>query len=85
MIKSLIIKKYILIDDLAMDFRPGMTVITGETGAGKSILVGALGILCGARTDTKVIRPGADKCIIEGCFDIAGYALESLFEENDID
>lgn len=85
MIKSLTIRKYILIDELTIDFRPGMTVITGETGAGKSILVGALNILCGARTDTKVIRPGADKCIIEGCFDITGCALESLFEEYDID
>lgn len=85
MIKSLKIKKYILIDDLTIDFQPGMTVITGETGAGKSILVGALNILCGARTDTKVIRPGADKCIIEGTFDVTGYALEPLFEEYDID
>ncbi len=85
MIKSLTIRKYILIDELTIDFRPGMTVITGETGAGKSILVGALNILCGARTDTKVIRPGADKCIIEGSFDITGCALESLFEEYDID
>ena len=85
MIKSLTIRKYILIDELTIDFRPGMTVITGETGAGKSILVGALNILCGARTDTKVIRPGADKCIIEGCFDITGCALESFFEEYDID
>lgn len=85
MIKSLTIKKYILIDELTIDFRPGMTVITGETGAGKSILVGALNILCGARTDTKVIRPGADKCIIEGRFDITGCALEPLFEEYDID
>lgn len=85
MIKSLTIKKYILIDELTIDFRPGMTVITGETGAGKSILVGALNILCGARTDTRVIRPGADKCIIEGIFDIEGYALEPLFDENDID
>lgn len=85
MIKSLTIKKYILIDELTIDFRPGMTVITGETGAGKSILVGALNILCGARTDTRVIRPGADKCIIEGVFNIEGYALEPLFDENDID
>ncbi|MEG1999535.1 MAG: DNA repair protein RecN, partial [Bacteroidales bacterium] len=79
------IKNYILIDDLTIDFGKGLSVITGETGAGKSVLVGALNILCGGRIDIKAVRPKADKSVIEAVFDISEYGLKKIFEQNDID
>ena len=85
MLKRLTIKNYILIDSLTIDFGEGLSVITGETGAGKSILVGALGLLAGAKPDTKNISQGATKSIIEGVFDISKLSLKPIFEENDID
>ncbi len=85
MLKRLTIKNYILIDSLTIEFDRGLSVITGETGAGKSILVGALGLLAGAKPDTKNISPGATKSIIEGAFDISNLSIEKIFEENDID
>ncbi|MBO5721439.1 MAG: AAA family ATPase, partial [Bacteroidales bacterium] len=85
MLKRLTIKNYILIDSLNVEFTRGLSVITGETGAGKSILVGALGLLAGAKPDTKSISPGANKSIIEGVFDISNLSLKAIFEDNDID
>jgi DNA repair protein RecN (Recombination protein N) len=85
MLKRLTIKNYILIDSLTIDFGEGLSVITGETGAGKSILVGALGLLAGAKPDIKNISQGATKSVIEGVFDISKLSLKSIFEENDID
>ncbi len=85
MLKRLTIKNYILIDSLTIDFGEGLSVITGETGAGKSILVGALGLLAGAKPDTKNISQGATKSVIEGVFDISKLSLKPIFEENDID
>lgn len=85
MLKRLTIKNYILIDSLTIEFGQGLSVITGETGAGKSILVGALSMLAGAKPDTKSISPGATKSIIEGVFEISKLSLQHIFEENDID
>lgn len=85
MLKRLTIKNYILIDSLTIEFGKGLSVITGETGAGKSILVGALGLLAGAKPDSKSISPGATKSIIEGVFEISKLSLQYIFEENDID
>ena len=85
MLKRLTIKNYILIDSLTIEFDKGFSVITGETGAGKSILVGALGLLAGAKPDTKNISPGATKSIIEGAFDISKLSIEKIFEASDID
>lgn len=85
MLKQLNIKNYILIDSLTIDFGRGLSVITGETGAGKSILVGALGLLAGAKPDTQSISPGATKSVIEGVFDISKLSLEHIFQQNDID
>lgn len=85
MLKRLTIKNYILIDSLIIDFGEGLSVITGETGAGKSILVGALGLLAGAKPDTKNISQGATKSVIEGVFDISKLSLKPIFDENDID
>lgn len=85
MLKRLTIKNYILIDSLTIEFGKGLSVITGETGAGKSILVGALGLLAGAKPDSKSISSGATKSIIEGVFEISKLSLQYIFEENDID
>ena len=85
MIRHLHIENYALIEHLDMDFHSGFSVITGETGAGKSIILGAINYLLGQRADTKSILPGADKCTIEATFGIEGYQLKSLFEENDTD
>ena len=85
MLKRLTIKNYILIDSLSIEFDRGLSVITGETGAGKSILVGALGLLAGAKPDTKNISPGANKSIIEGVFDVSKLSIAKIFEDNDID
>ena len=85
MLRNLRIQNYALIESLDLDFVEGFSVITGETGAGKSILLGAIGLLTGQRAETAALRTGAAKCIVEGTFDIDGYALEPLFEEYDIE
>lgn len=85
MLRNLHIQNYALIESLELDLSEGFAVITGETGAGKSILLGAIGLLTGQRAETAAIRTGAAKCIVEGTFDVAGYDLQSLFEENDIE
>ena len=85
MLKHLHIENYVLIKSLDLDFRQGFSVITGQTGAGKSIILGALNLALGAKADTKSISEGERKCIIEAEFDIKGYGLEEFFENNDID
>lgn len=85
MLKSLHISNYALIEKLDIGFSSGFSVITGETGAGKSIILGAMGLLLGQRSDTKTIKPGAGKCCVEAVFDIRGLGLEAFFAENDID
>ena len=85
MLKHLYIKNYALIDELNLDFQEGFSVITGETGAGKSILLGAISLLLGQRADSKSIMEGADKCTVEATFSIQGYNLQSFFEANDFD
>lgn len=74
-----------MISHLEIDFNAGFSVITGETGAGKSIILGALGLVMGNRADTKAIREGANKCVVEADFNIKGYNLEDFFEQNDLD
>jgi DNA repair protein RecN (Recombination protein N) len=83
MLRSLFIQNYALIDKLDIDFENGFSVITGETGAGKSIILGAIGLLLGQRADVKAIRNGATKSVIEAHFDIASYQLQTLFDENE--
>ena len=85
MLQSLYIQNYALIDKLDIDFTPGFSVITGETGAGKSIILGAIGLLLGQRADAKAIKDGANKCIVEARFRIASYQMEDFFNENDIE
>ncbi|WP_455628078.1 DNA repair protein RecN [Parabacteroides chinchillae] len=85
MLKSLFIQNFVLIDSLDIQFDGGFSVITGETGAGKSIILGALSLVLGQRADGKSIKNGADKCIIEAVFDISKYQLESFFQENDLE
>lgn len=86
MLKSLDIKNYALIDDLHIDFGFGLNILTGETGAGKSILIDALGLLLGNRASTEVVRKGADKSIVEGIFDVSkNKKVKILLEENDLD
>ena len=85
MLQSIHIQNYALIESLDIDFHPGFSVITGETGAGKSIILGAIGLLVGQRADIKAIRNGANKCIVEARFDIASYFLESFFEEHEME
>lgn len=85
MIKQLHISNYALIDKLDIGFDDGLTIITGETGAGKSIILGALSLILGERADTKAIRDIAAKTVVEASFDIGGYRLECFFKENDID
>lgn len=85
MLQAIYIQNYALIDKLDIDFTPGFSVITGETGAGKSIILGAIGLLLGQRADVKAIRNGATKCIVEARFRIATYGLEDFFAENDIE
>ena len=85
MLKHLYIKNYALIEELDIDMHNGFSVITGETGAGKSIILGAIGLLLGQRADSKVIQEGTQRCIIEAEFDLRNYHLESFFEQNDID
>lgn len=85
MLKHISIRNYALIERVEVDLISGFSVITGETGHGKSVFLGAISMLLGQRSDVKAIRDGADKCIIEGCFDISGFALQSFFEENEMD
>ena len=85
MLKSLSIKNYALIDDLSVNFNNGLSIITGETGAGKSILVGGLSLILGKRADISVVKDVSKKCIIEGVFDVGNYNLKSVFSENEID
>ena len=85
MLTHLSINNYVLIESLDIDLAAGFSVMTGETGAGKSIILGALGLLMGQRADTGSIMPGASKCTVEGVFDIEGYGMQALFEENELD
>jgi len=85
MIKRLLIRNYAIIDELEMDFSTGLTIITGETGAGKSILLGALGLVMGQRADTKALYRQDEKCVVEAVFDVSHYDLREFFEENDLD
>ena len=85
MLKHLYIKNFTLIDELDIELYPGFSVITGETGAGKSIILGAIGLLLGQRADSKAIKQGAEKCVIEAQFDLSRYGMEDFFEENDIE
>ena len=87
MLKNLTIYNYALIDEMSIDFQPGMNILTGETGAGKSIIIGALSLLLGERATTDVIRKGASKAVVEGMFDVpkTSYweALETQIEVGD--
>ncbi|MGI6231538.1 MAG: DNA repair protein RecN [Prevotella sp.] len=85
MLKHLYIKNFTLIDELDVDFYPGFSVITGETGAGKSIILGALHLLLGQRADTKQVKAGSQKCIVEALFDVSRYEMNSFFSQHDID
>ena len=85
MLKQLYIKDFTLIDELNIQFFPGFSVITGETGAGKSIVIGALHLLLGQRADSKQVKLGRKKCIIEAHFDLSRYDMESFFDDNEID
>ena len=85
MLSHLTINNYVLIETLDIELQPGFSVMTGETGAGKSIILGALGLLMGGRADAGSIMPGAAKCTVEGIFDIEWFDMQSLFEENELD
>ena len=85
MLQQLYIKNFTLIDELNIELHPGFSVITGETGAGKSIILGAIGLLLGQRADSKTIKQGADRCVIEAHFNLSRYQLETFFTDNDID
>jgi len=85
MLKALTIKNYALIDNLSISFKKGLSVITGETGAGKSIIIGALSLILGKRAETGVLKDKIKKCIVEGEFDISGLNINSFFNENDLD
>lgn len=85
MLRRLTVRNYAIIKDLDMEFGDGFTIITGETGAGKSILLGALGLVLGERADTSVLLSHDEKCIVEACFNIRGYDLTALFEANEVD
>lgn len=85
MITTLVIKNYALIEDIRVEFNEGLTIITGETGSGKSILLGALALLLGKRADLGSVKDSSKKCIVEGHFAIANYNLQAVFEENDLD
>jgi len=85
MLKHLYIKNFALIDLLDISLHPGFSVITGETGAGKSIILGAIGLLLGQRADAKTLKQGADKCVIEAHFDLSRYSMADFFSDNDIE
>lgn len=85
MLNKLTVKNYAIIQDLEIDFDPGLIILTGETGSGKSILLGALGLILGHRADTKVVYDQNEKCIVEAEFNIKSYGLTSFFEEYELD
>ena len=85
MITSLSIKNYALIEKLTIDFSKGFSIITGETGAGKSIILGAIGLVLGKRADLTSLKNKEEKCVIEAHFEISKYSLQAFFEENDLD
>ena len=85
MLKHLYIKNFTLIDELDISLYEGFSVITGETGAGKSIILGAIALLLGQRADSKTIKQGAEKCVIEANFDLSRYNMQPFFDENDIE
>ncbi len=85
MLKRLYIKNFTLIDQLDIEFQSGFSVITGETGAGKSIILGAIGLLLGQRADSKSVKQGTERCVVEAHFDLSCHQLQPFFEQNDID
>ena len=85
MLRQLYIRNFTLIDELDITFKPGFSVITGETGAGKSIILGAIGQILGNRADARMVKAGCDKCVIEAHFALSNYDMESFFDDNDID
>lgn len=85
MLRRLKVENYALIDKLEMELDPHLNIITGETGAGKSILLGALGLLLGAKNDGAAMKDAARNCVVEGTFDLTGRGLETFFDENDLD
>lgn len=85
MLKSLNIRNYVLIDSLDIEFKEGFSVMTGETGAGKSIIIGAMNLLLGSRSDSRQIMQGKDKCTVEGHFGTTGYELEQFFKNNSLE
>ena len=85
MITALSIKNYALIEKLSIDFSKGFSIITGETGAGKSIILGALGLVLGKRADLTSLKNKEEKCIIEAHFEISKYNLTAFFQDNDLD
>ena len=85
MLRQLHIRNFTLIDTLDIQLHPGFSVITGETGAGKSIILGAIGLLLGQRADSKALKHGTDKCVIEARFDLSRYDMEPFFTDNDIE
>ena len=85
MLKSLYIQNFVLIDNLDIQFNKGFSVITGETGAGKSIILGALSLVLGQRVDGRSIKKGSEKCVIEAEFNIRSYRLEPFFLPNDLE
>ena len=85
MLKRLHIRNYALIDELDIDFSKNLTIITGETGAGKSIVLGALGLIMGERAESKIFYNDQEKCVVEGHFEVASYGLQEFFNENELD
>lgn len=85
MLQSLFIRNFVLIDELHIRFDEGFSVVTGETGAGKSIILGALGLVLGQRADSKSIQSGADKCVVEAVFNVSAYRLEDFFRSHDLE
>ena len=85
MLKSLSIQNFVLIDSLDIQFDPGFSVMSGETGAGKSIILGALALVLGQRADMKSVQQGENRCVIEAEFDISQYHLQEFFQQNDLD
>lgn len=85
MLKKLSVQNFVLIDKLEISFEKGLTIITGETGAGKSILLGALNLILGHRADSRALQSPEKKCVVEARFDISNYSLQSFFTENDLD
>src|SRR3989339_1358074 len=85
MLQSLYIQNYALINELEIDFNNGLNIITGETGAGKSILLGALSLILGQRADSSVLKEKSKKCIVEGKFDVKNYSVQNLFQKHELD